>query len=94
MDLLILYSRNIHYKRTMWKTHPVIILVFIDVIKYQRCLRKRALKAKLYKSLKKKRQKDRKKIFSQRTAKKPLNIGYIHTQYTHYTITKQFTDTF
>lgn len=63
MDLLILYSRNKHYKRTMWKTHPVIILVFIDVIKYQRCLRKRALKAKLYKSLKKKKDKKTEKRF-------------------------------
>lgn len=33
------------------KTHPVIILVFMDVIRCQRCLRKRALKAKLYRSL-------------------------------------------
>lgn len=33
------------------KTHPVIIFVVIDVIRCQRCLRKRALKAKLYRSL-------------------------------------------
>ena len=31
--------------------HPVIILVVMDVIRCQRCLRKRALKAKLYSSL-------------------------------------------
>ena len=31
--------------------HPVIILVVMEVIRCQRCLRKRALKAKLYRSL-------------------------------------------
>lgn len=31
--------------------HPVIILVVMEVMRCQRCLRKRALKAKLYRSL-------------------------------------------
>lgn len=35
--------------------HPVIILVVMEVIRYQRCRRKRALKAKLYRSLEERR---------------------------------------
>lgn len=39
--------------------HPVIIFVVMDVIRSQRCLRKRALKAKLYRSLQRKREQRR-----------------------------------
>lgn len=54
LDLLHIYNNASKDKNRIVNVrvaHPVIILVVMEVMRCQRCLRKRALKAKLYRSL-------------------------------------------